>query len=360
MLTKTIKLKQNEFTDFKDEFNEHDFIILSGARGSGKSYPVAKETSRLLVENPEGIFIYMRIRKQELATFIGWCRDLELEEISGCEKNLLTRGSPTAGDIKLTGLNVVEKEVTGKDGKPEIIEVEEIAFERVIGKCISLETSADVKSGKYDNVLTIVFEEYLQANMNPKLEKKYVFNFLENVESIYRNRPKRIRAIGNTLKSIPLFDQAIEELTPKKFKNPIKIKIFREDPDNKHNKFLAYLNGEVYDDDDYEVDIDEFVPLFMTKDYIINRNFIYPHKYYIQQNKLNKSMSYRENDYMLMAIMCRNEANNEFYYQNARVEKTFSLEYRQVLKKNQKTYGNTRRSIPHLTLNILVLIQCRQ
>lgn len=128
MLTKTIKLKQNEFTDFKDEFNEHDFIILSGARGSGKSYPVAKETSRLLVENPEGIFIYMRIRKQELATFIGWCRDLELEEISGCEKNLLTRGSPTAGDIKLTGLNVVEKEVTGKDGKPEIIEVEEIAF----------------------------------------------------------------------------------------------------------------------------------------------------------------------------------------------------------------------------------------
>lgn len=92
MQTKTIKLNKGEYTDLLDEFENHDIILLNGARGSGKSYPTAKYISRLLIKDPDAKFIYMRILTNELSTAISWCDDLLLSQISGCDINEVTRG----------------------------------------------------------------------------------------------------------------------------------------------------------------------------------------------------------------------------------------------------------------------------
>lgn len=314
MKTKTIKLEPGEYTNFTTEFDEHDVILFNGARGSGKSYPVAKEISRLLEENENAKFIYMRISKQELATFGGWCRGLNLEKISGCEKVKLERGKPTAGDIMLRGYD----------------EEDLLVYERVIGKCVSLESSALIKSDNYDEFVAIVFEEYARLKMNPNNERTYVFNFMEALETVFRERKKRVYCICNNFNTIPLLDSLVDELTGTKIDNPLKIKIFRNG--NKDNPFLAYLNGEVYDDDEFEVNVNEFFILYTNKDYVIKQHMVYNKKYYITENKANKKITYSEPEYLMLCNFCKLSSVNEFYYQNSKVETQFIRNYQKILR----------------------------
>lgn len=320
METKTIKLKKGEYTSFTDEFDTHDIIILSGARGAGKSYPVAKHIGKMLIEDEEAQFVYMRINFDELSTSLTWCKDLDLYKIADYPERVeLQRGKPTAGDLLLTGY----------DGEDKLI------YSRIIGKCVSLEKAAQFKSGKYDEYKAIVFEEYIRPKMTPVFEKTYVFNFLENVVSIFRDRPKKIFLLCNNLKSLPLLDNAIEEFTNSDdpelcFKSPLKIKIFRE-TNNKTNSFLAYLNGELYDDEDFKVNVSEFITIYTNKNYIIKQHKIYTNKHYIMANKNKTRITYHETHYLTLKYFCMRSANNEFYYQSKAIEKSFSLEYQSLL-----------------------------
>lgn len=316
MNTKTIKLNKGEYTNFTTEFDEHDILILTGARGSGKSYPVAKHISHVLENDETAKFIYMRIADSELATFASWCTDLNLNAIAGGADSVkLQRGKPTKGDINLTGY----------DSEGMLI------FERVIGKCVSLESSHMFKSGKYDEFFAIVFEEYTHLKMNPQNEKNYVFNFLENVVSIFRDRPKHIYLMCNNLKTIPLLDRAIDELTGEMFDNPLKIKIFRKDGNAKSNAFLAYLNGELYDEDDFRVNIDEFFILYTNKDFVIRQHKVYPRKHYVTANKANSKIIYHETEFINLKYFCLASAANEFYYQSTAIEKQFIENYAPLL-----------------------------
>lgn len=319
MLTKTIKLNPGEFTNFTTEFYEHDLIILSGARGRGKSRPTAKHISTEFLEKDEGSkFGYMRIRNDELATFAGWCDDLHLTSITGgAHSNKLVRGRPGKGDITLLGYDTEGMQT----------------FSRTIGKCISLESAADFKSGKYDEFKALVFEEYARLNMNPKEEKRYVFNFLETVTSIFRNRPKKIFLICNNLNSIPLLDRAVDELTGKIFLNPVKFKIFgrKGEGEDKANKFMAYLNGELYENDDFIAKIEEFITIYTNRDYIVMKHKVYPNKYYILENKRKEAIGYKEETYLRLKFFCVNSSNNEFYFQTGGLERNFSLGYTSLL-----------------------------
>lgn len=321
MNTKTVKLNRGEYTNFEQEFNDHDILILTGARGSGKSYPAAKHIKRLLMEDEKCKFIYMRISDKELATFLSWCNDLDLKEIAENADNVkLQRGKPTRGDLTLTGYD--------EEGLQ--------TYERVIGKCVSLESSHTFKSGKYDEFVAIVFEEYTHLKMNPTNEKTYVFNFLENVVSIFRDRPKRIYLMCNNLKNIPLLDRAIDELTGELFINPLKVKIFRKGIGAKTNSFMAYLNGELYEDDDFAINIDEFFIIYTNKHFIIKQHKIYPRKHYITANKEGSKILYRENEFLTLKFFCQASASNEFYYQNSTVEKSFIENYAPLLSEIQK------------------------
>lgn len=321
MLTKTIKLEKGEYTSFADEFTNHDVKILSGARGAGKSYPCAKYVSSKLERNLDDKFTYMRIKDAELATFSTWCTDLNLDVLSGSNINKLIRGRPTKGDITLVGFN--------EDGQQ--------ISERTIGKCVSLESSHLFKSGKYNDFSTLVFEEYTHLNMNSTHEKNYVFNFLENVVSIFRNRRKDIFLLCNNLKTIPLLDTAIDELTGELFENPIKIKIFRKMSEElKYNKFMAYLNGELYDNDEFIVNISEFYPLYSNRDFMIKEHKIYNKKFYVTANKAKDILQYDEIYFLRLKNFLLSSAVNEFYFQNSGVEKQFTLQYQRLLAEISK------------------------
>lgn len=306
--TLTIKLNKNEYTNFNDIFDKHDVIILNGARGSGKSYPTAKYISNILKNDLDAKFIYMRNRKDELATFNGWCKDLDLFKLADYPEAIsLRRGVPTKGDITLFGLDESGHEISA----------------RTIGKCMSLESSHDYKSGKYDEYCAIVFEEYAHRKMHPNNENAYVFNFLENIETVFRNREKKIFLIANNFKNMPLLERAINELVGEKFKNPIKIKIFRKSDMNKTNSFVAYLNGEVYDDDEFRVNVDEFRVLYTNKDFVIKQHKVLPQKIYVQFNKSNKTYMYKEDDFLKLKYFCQRITMIEFYYQSPAVEYAF-------------------------------------
>ena len=315
MNTKTIKLQPGEYTDFQDEFEQHDLIILTGARGSGKSYPVAHRVSEMLERDENAKFIYMRISDKELATFESWCKDLNLQKLAGATDVKLKRGKPTKGDICLMGFDDEGLQIS----------------ERVIGKCVSLESSALFKSGKYDEFECVVFEEYTQRKMNPNNEKSYVFNFLENVVSIFRDRPKRIFIIGNSLKNIPLLDRAIDELTGEMFDNPLKVKIFRQGKSTVTNNFLSYLNGEQYDEEDFTVNIDEFFIIYTNRDFVIKQHKVYNRKHYVTANKNNRKILYSEPEILRLVYFCRASPINEFYYQTPGVEKAFTQKYAPLL-----------------------------
>ena len=89
MKTITKKIKKGEFTNLNLE--ETDYYILTGARGVGKSFPVAKYVKKRLMNNPSSKFAYFRISKDELSTFSGWCEDLDGLEIALKENNEYVR-----------------------------------------------------------------------------------------------------------------------------------------------------------------------------------------------------------------------------------------------------------------------------
>lgn len=315
METKTIKLGPDEYTNFDNEFKDHDVIILTGARGAGKSYPVAKFVSDMI--GKESKFVYMRTNDRELSTFAGWCQDLNLDSLSEFSHTYnLKRGKPHRGNIMLEGIN--------EDGL--------VTFERIIGQCMSLESSHIYKSGRYDEFVCMVYEEYAHLNMNPKVEERAVFNFLENVETIFRKREKKIFLMANNLKTLPLIERTIVEETGTTFKNPIKIKIFRKAVEGKKiSRFRQYMNGELYEDDSFIPRINDFVLLYTNKKYIVRIHKVYPRKFYVQTNLERKKKIYTELDYLSLKIFCQQSSNNEFYFQNKSVEAIFTSEYNQFV-----------------------------
>lgn len=334
MITKTIKLEPNTFTNFMDELDLNDVIFLTGARGVGKSYPSAKKVKEMLLADANAKFAYMRIRNEELATYESWCKDLDLLEIAeGSESVKLERGKPGKGDICLTGYDA------------EGIQV----YRRIIGKCISLETAHQFKSGKYDEFVAIVFEEYAHVSMTPANEEKYVFSFLENVVSIFRDRPKKIFLMANNLKTLPMLEREIDALTGDIFVNPIKYKIFRkrggEKKTKSKSKFLDYLDGELYEDDTFKVRINEFFKLYTNKDFVIYQHMVYNRKFYVTGNKANERMYYREIEYQRLKYFCQGSSLNEFYYQHNGIEKMFFEQYVDTLAEISQLLSENSRFI---------------
>lgn len=322
MLIKTIKLNPGEYTNFDNEFDEHDVIMLNGARGSGKSYPSAKYISRMLLNDVNSKYIYMRNTKDELPTYRGWASDMDCELIAGSPEYELVRGTPTAGDITITG----NDEESGRE-----------ISRRHIGKCVSLEKSKNFKSDKYDEYKAIIFEEYTFSGMSPNNEKTYVFNFIENVISIFRDRPKKIFLISNNFKNVPLLESAIENYTGKIFKSPIKIKIFRRMNENeKQDEFMAYLNGEVYNADDFIVNISEFFPLYFNRMFTIKQHKIFSRKFYITGNKAGDKHTYNTEEFLRLKNFLLLGSNAEFYYQNISIEKEFTVEFPKLCREISK------------------------
>lgn len=253
METKIVKLK-NGYTDF--DLNLYNTTILTGARGIGKSYPVAKWIEAALTADKNAKFLYVRNTREELSTYRGWCNPIDWHKIMpGCASHQIIRGKSIRGVLTLEGY--------AKDGK--------LLTSRDIGKVVSLENSASIKSDNFDNTCGIVFEEYNRINMTVSNERSYIVNFLELLETTYRRRPPKIFLIANNTRSMPLLEKTVSKLPI--FGTKCLYKIFRKSTLSKIDVYMAYLNGEPLDSP-IEILPRYYAKLFAYKEYGIYSHFI--------------------------------------------------------------------------------------
>lgn len=237
---KTVKLKADEYFTIDDIKPIPYFLI--GGRGTGKSW-LAKHYVKDMVLDSDFAkkYLYVRINRNEIPTHDSWLMESGITESLPFDASdvQIKRGIPFAGAVSLeyvipTG---VEKQH--------------------IGYVASLETSALVKSGVYDDVGCIVFEEFLRRGLSAKQVDDYCFNFMEMIETVCRDREIPIFFIANTLNAFnPLMNA---------FNDYQVIKIFSENRRKNIAKgmFSDYLQGEQYTTADY--DIRDFDYLFTLK-----------------------------------------------------------------------------------------------
>jgi hypothetical protein len=329
---KTIRLNPNEYTSFSEDFDKHDLIILAGARGAGKSYPAAKYIKSWLIKNPDGKFAYVRGAREELPTYRSWFDDLDLEDLIpksvviedgwGIE---LVRGKPGRGDITLMVVNEQQK----------------VVWQRTIAKLMSLGNSWEYKSGKYDEFGIVIFEEYVRGFSTISQEEKISFNFIELVETIFRNRDKKIFLIGNSLKTLPILDGMIDELTGRAFVNPVKISIFRQS--GAKGKLAKYLDGEFSRE---KFDPEVYHQIINVGQYLIFKHRIFSHEYYIALNKAHKVTHVREEEARGVMDLCRQGNLAKFNFPNGKVERDFSNDWNNIRKLLSKTIFEAQRWRP--------------
>jgi hypothetical protein len=271
-------------------------------------------------------FVYMRISKDELHTAVSWCEDMDLKSLCGTPHYKVDRGKPTKGDICLTGFD--------DDGKK--------IYERVIGKCVSLENSAIYKSGRYPEFKIMVFEEYIKVNCNPSYEKNYVFHFNEIVKSFFRrehNKPIKIFCLANNLKNIPLFEANIKDQIKqydgdelRLFKNPLKIKLFyRSDGSKVDNSFSAYLRGEIMETDEFKPIRGDFVVLFKSDYFALLQHKVLTNKILVVKSVSVTDLQYKIADFMRLKFFIQGVNRYDFYYDSTRLENEYSLVHHKII-----------------------------
>ncbi|MCL2311010.1 MAG: hypothetical protein FWC41_00765 [Firmicutes bacterium] len=276
-MIKTIKLKKNEFFSIANVENLPYFLV--GGRGTGKSYFVKNYIKKMLIDsNFKDKYLYVRVSKNEINTHDSWLAETKLNEYISALYNTdvqMLRGKPTAGNIILKYKMPIEEE-------SEFLSLEDFGinnFKKVkyaevrqhIGYVASLESSALIKSGFYEDVKVIVFEEFIRFDI-PKFQRdKMVFNFLELIETVCRNRQIPIFLIANSLNA---YNPMLEL-----FKEYRYYKIFTEARrDNLTNSlFSEYLQGETYATGSYNLSDFIYVTKIKVKDKILS---IYLDKYY--------------------------------------------------------------------------------
>lgn len=316
MKTQTIKLKKDEFTDI--DLDSSDVIILTGARRTGKSYPTAQWVKRMLMDDPNNKYMYMRISQDELSTYAGWAKDIDPLEIAQHDDPDVVsvsfdRGKPRAGDISIKGFDAEDKPI----------------YNRVIGKAVYLTKAGMTKSDNFDDFKAIVFEEFTRPNMSRRMELDYVTNFQEAVITVFGvQRPKKIFMISNSFKNIPLLESRLKRWEGIRINEIHKYKIFREmSQEEREDAYLAYINGEVYDAEEFIIDIKEFKRMYVNNRYEIFAHLIHRNKYYIRYNKGKKTMAYDVYDLIRIKDFLRTVSAAEFYYASVKLEYEFSDNY---------------------------------
>lgn len=229
-MLKTIKLQSHEYFILDEVLPLPYFLI--GGRGTGKSFTVKNYVKNMILKsNFEKKYIYVRISKNELSTHDSWLEESGItQELPFDADNVkIKRGKPFANATSL-----VYTLPSGEEQKH-------------IGYVASLETSALIKSGVYNDVECIIFEEFIRRGMNQNKIDEYCFNFSELIETVMRNRKIPIFFIANTLNAYNPLMQLFNE--------SIVYKIFSEQrrENIKDSMFAKYLQGELYRTGNYNI-----------------------------------------------------------------------------------------------------------
>jgi hypothetical protein len=321
MITKAIHLrKKDEYFEF-DKYLLKDKLIyfLNGARGSGKSYSVKHYIKKMIIQDETFQFGYVRESSKELGTVVSWLNEVDFTGIiTGAITQKIERGKPVAGAISLRLY----------DSQGNLI------YDRVIGHCYSLETSALSKSGFYGNIKILVFEEYIRNNQSPLRSEAVLFNYIELIETTLRDRNALVVFIGNSINNF-----SIIEHTFSKSDNAIKYKIFKKTKkegvlSNIKDDLLDYLGGELLNDNK-GVDLREFIPFMGIK---INDN----NQFTFLAHKLRKNVyaiiadnirieGIRRVDFLNFAQNILYSKNHMLLYADNKTEKLFIENSKEIL-----------------------------
>lgn len=187
MIIKTHKYGVGEFFTVNDLNPDTPIHLLTGARNSGKSVTAKNFCAELAANDRK--FAYIRGRKSELFTVMSWLDEIDKAKFCGISTPYFfefIRGKPKSGDISI---------------RYQLYEDEEIE-QKLIGYCYSLENSSNIKSGFYNDVDAIVFEEFARHDMTRQQEITLGFVFAELIETVVRpdnNDPIPIFLISNNM-----------------------------------------------------------------------------------------------------------------------------------------------------------------
>ena len=293
--TNVIKLKDEEY--FQLPKTQDNIYFILGARGSGKSYYVKHDILKKLIEDEQFMFMYVRLQKTELATVISWLDEVDFSPLcSEAEYFKIVRGNPYSGAITLQGYIQNEKDK------------EEIIYTRFIGHCVSLETSAYIKSSNFQQTGLIVFEEFSRYNINLNQEFTSVVNFIELIETVARDRVIKVFCIGNNLKTIPQLEEAFYNMD-----NVVKYKVFKKRGEDSgvlagvQTKFKKYLEGEVLEDGYLKVN--DFIPIYTNKSWTIHMCKFGGNDILFTLNPVNKIVNIQNYRYHINDIVKKGSKN---------------------------------------------------
>ena len=280
MQIRTVKLKSDEYFSLPEIRPIPYFLI--GGRGTGKSYTVKQEVKkRLLSSFFKKKYLYVRISKNELPTHDSWLEESNiLKELHfNVTEAEIKRGKPFAG-----ATSIVYQTETGEGQKH-------------IGYVASLETSALIKSGVYNDVDIIIFEEFLRRGLNEKQIEQYCFNFMELIETVMRDRQIPIFFIANTLNAFnPLMNAFTEYEIYKIFSENRRTNVAE-------GKFQSYLRGELYQTNDYNIEDFIYLTTIKVKDRHLS---LYCDRYYYRDILITNAKSTKSERTDLLYELRRN------------------------------------------------------
>jgi hypothetical protein len=283
-MSRTVKLNSNDFFDI--ELATSEVSILLGARGCGKTWAVREKVmSNFFSTGAQFILIFTTKEGERKSD--SWIKRWLMANGKGDWR--VKRGKPTAGCLTLID--------------PD----EERYHIGYVGNALNM---GELQGGEYPLVETIIFEEFKAVGLTKARQSHMAFNLAQLMETVFRDRVKKVYILGN---SLDLFDPFEGILEPYEL-----IKIFKKSSRKGYGKnYLDFLSGEpiVLDQEN----MDDHINLMIDRNYVISIN-VFNRKYYIRYVKNPKTIKV-EGGRLMTKI--RFFSSKEIYFDSLKTEKGY-------------------------------------
>lgn len=179
----------NIYYDITPNWEEYfNYLLILGGKGIGKSYSAKRKVAEIAFNDPNEKFIYLRRSVEEIKPSVAnsYFKDLDIRSISGGKANLVEIWQKQIIAYKYDNLTGTKKKIAP------------------LGYTAALSTEANLSSGVYLDVTTIIFEEFASRTGYLPEEVKKLCYFCSTVA---RSRKIRVIMIGNTITRVcPYFN----------------------------------------------------------------------------------------------------------------------------------------------------------
>lgn len=202
------------YYDITPNWEEYfNYLLILGGKGIGKSFSAKRKVAEVAFNDPNEKFIYLRRSAEEIKPSVAnsYFKDLDIRSISEGKANLIEIWQKQIIAYKYDNLTGTKKKIAP------------------LGYTAALSTEANLSSGVYLDVSTIIFEEFSSRTGYLPDEVRKLCYFCSTVA---RSRKIRVILIGNTITRVcPYFTVWKLDKIPKQ-KQGTTDTYFRKDPYN--------------------------------------------------------------------------------------------------------------------------------